>query len=156
MYKIKLFLILGLFLSNPLFAEENKNIQISNAWISEAPPTVSVLAAYATIQNLSEQEQTLISVSSPFFSKAELHLSKVINEMATMEKQKSLMIPAKDAVELSPGAYHLMLFDPEIPLKAGDTIIIDFTFTDGSSSTAEAIVKKRNNSGHEHHHHHDH
>jgi copper(I)-binding protein len=152
MHKIKLLLTAStLLFSCLLFA--NESITITEAWISEAPPTVSVLAAYAKIQNASTEAQTLISVTSPNFSKVELHLSKVVNEMAIMEKQDSLQISANGSVELSPGNYHLMLFNPKAPLKAGDTATITFNFVDGTSSTIEARVEKRKSSGHEHHNH---
>jgi hypothetical protein len=155
MHKIKLLLLAStLFFS--CFISANENIGITDIWISEAPPTVSILAAYATIQNTSNEAQTLITVTSPIFSKIELHLSKVIDDMATMEKQDSLIIPAQGSIQLSPGAYHLMLFDPEVPLKAGDSATITFTFADGTSNTVEATVEKRNNESHEHHHDHEH
>lgn len=155
MHKIKLLLLVSpLFFS--CFVSANENISISDVWISEAPPTVSVLAAYAKIQNTSNEAQTLILIRSPIFSKIEIHLSKVVNDMAKMEKQNSLTIPAQGSVELSPGAFHLMLFDPKALLKAGDTTTITFTFADGTSNTVEATVEKRNNGEHEHHHHHDH
>ncbi len=158
MHKIKLFLLFSLFLSNPLFAGENDNIIISDAWISEAPPNVSVLAAYAKIENLTDKDKTLVSISSPFFLSIELHLSKVVDEIAKMEKQESLKIPAKSYVVFTPGAYHLMLFNPESVLKAGDTAPITFSFADGSTNTIAAMVKKRmtGEHQHDHEHHHDH
>ena len=63
------------------------------------------------------------------------------------------MIEAENYIELSPGAYHLMLFNPDRPLKAGDNVIIHFNFSDGSSSIIEAPVKKRISDAHNHHHH---
>jgi periplasmic copper chaperone A len=153
MHKIKLLIILSYFFSCFTFANENQNIDISNVWVSEAPPTVTVLAAYAKIKNISSKTQILTTVSSPQFSKIELHLSKVVNEMATMEKQDSLAIPANETVELSPGSFHLMLFNPQSPLKSGNNVLITFTFVDGTSVSVNANVKKRSNDGHEHHHH---
>lgn len=154
MHKIKLILLVSTLFSS-CFVSANEKISITNVWINEAPPTVSVLAAYATIQNTSNEVQTVILIRSPLFSKVELHLSKVVNEMVTMVKQDSLTIPAQESIELSPGAYHLMLFNPKAPLKAGDATTITFTFSDGTSNTVEATVEKRSNDGHEHHHHHD-
>jgi periplasmic copper chaperone A len=153
MHKIKLVLFsLQILFSCQTFA--NETIKINDAWISEAPPTVSILAGYAKIQNLSGKEQTLTSVSSPDFYKTELHLSKVIDGMATMEKQTSLEIPAKGSIELTPGSYHLMLFNPKSALKANDKVILNFNFSDGTSIVVEATVKKRMLDGNDHHHHH--
>ncbi|MGB1800480.1 MAG: copper chaperone PCu(A)C [Gammaproteobacteria bacterium] len=149
-----LFFAIQLFFLNSVFASENSSIKVIDAWISEAPPTVSVLAAYADIQNMTQESKALVSVSSPAFPKIELHLSKVINDTATMEKQESLTIPANSTMKLSPGAYHLMLFNPEAPLKSGDTVDLNFNFADGTSIPATATVKKRSNGGHDHHHHH--
>ena len=157
MHKIKLlFLSLNLLFSCPVSADEHQAISISEMWIREAPPSISVLAAYARIDNNSAKTQTSISVSSPSFSSIELHLSKTINDMATMEKQNSLMITAKGSVEFSPGGYHLMLFKPAIPLKVGDKATMTFAFADGASTTVIAIVKKQNNAEHEHNHGHHH
>ncbi len=145
-----------MLLTSHVIADDNKNISISDVWISEAPPTVSVLAAYARIENTSADKQTLISVTSPMFSIIELHLSKIIDGMAHMEKQRTLEIPANSFIELSPGSYHLMLFNPESTLKVGDKTNITFTFNDGTSSSVEAKVKKRGNNEYEHHHGHNH
>lgn len=156
MLKIKLLFILCFTLFNTAYAEENKNIIITDVWISAAPPTVTTLAAYAKIQNISDETQTLTSVSSPLFPKIELHLSKVVADIAKMEKQESLTIQANNHIELSPGAYHLMLFDPESPLTVGGTIPLTFIFSDDTSKTVDAIVKKRNSNSHNHGHHHGH
>lgn len=153
-HKIKLsFFLLLIFFYGLVLADESQDINISNVWISEAPPTVSILAAYANIQNKSTETKTLSSVTSPLFSRVEIHLSKITDGMATMEKQTSLTIPAEKSVELSPGNYHLMLFNPETPLRVGDKATIVFTFSDGLSKSVQATVEKRKNDGHDHHHH---
>jgi len=157
MHRIKSLLLLLIIPINYALATENNNIKISDAWISESPPTVFVLAAYAKIHNSSNQTQTLTSISSPSFEKIELHLSKVINDVAKMEKQNSFSIPENSSLELTPGAYHLMLFNPESPLEIGDTVPLTFNFSDNTSYTTQAVVKKRNTNDHEHNHdHHNH
>lgn len=153
----RLVFIIILSLSNlaphSVFARDAEDITITDAWISEAPPTVSTLAAYAKITNQSNEDKVLTSVSSPTFTRIELHLSMLVDGMAQMKKQDSLMIEAHNSIALSPGAYHLMLFNPEKPLKAGDNAIVHFNFSDGSSNTIDVPVKKRNYDGHDHHHH---
>ena len=157
MHKIKLvsfelFILLSTLI-NPVSGKETQLISITDAWISEPPPMLSVLAGYATIHNESSETKMLTAVSSPVFSRIEIHLSKVINGLATMQKQASLAIPAGNTVEFSPGNYHLMLFDPEITLKAGDKATIIFTFSDGYSIPVHASVKKRTINQQNHHHH---
>jgi len=157
MHKVNFFLsrlfLLHLLISSAAMANETNEINITDAWISEAPPTVSVLAAYAKIQNKSTVAKILSSVTSPLFSSIEIHLSKITDGMASMEKQTFLTIPAESSIELSPGNYHLMLFDPETPLEAGDNVTITFNFSDGSSKSVQAPVEKRKIEVHNHHDH---
>jgi copper(I)-binding protein len=49
-------------------------IAIDSAWIREAPPATSVLAAYMTINNASESDQQITGMDSPDFRSAEIPL----------------------------------------------------------------------------------
>jgi periplasmic copper chaperone A len=157
MNKVNFLLLTTLFLqllfSSSAFTNENAGIEISDAWISEAPPTMTILAGYVNIHNRSGDAMTLLTVSSPDFSKIEIHRSVIKDEMVSMEKQVSLEIPARETVKLSPGDFHLMLFDPEKPLRSGDTATLSFSFANGDTQTIEAKVKRRSSDEHEHHHH---
>lgn len=147
-------LLLQTLFSSSALADETVGVSVSNAWISEAPPTLTILAGYVDIKNDSNKAMTLLNVSSPDFSKIEIHRSVIKGEMVSMEKQTSLEIPAKETVKLSPGDLHLMLFDPEKPLRSGDTAILDFLFANGYTHTIEAKVERRNSDDHSHHHQH--
>jgi len=146
------FIFQTLFL-NSVFAKEGFEVDISEAWISEAPPTVSVLAGYANIHNASDRPITLLTVSSPNFSKIEIHRSVLNGDMVSMKKQDSLEIPARSTIILSPGDLHLMLFDPVKPLRSGDTASLNFSLSDGISIFIEAKVARRSSEDHSHHHH---
>ena len=123
------FLILTLFLNiNIVLAENNLKVDITDLWISEAPPTMSVLVAYVTLKNNSEIPVSLTSISCPLFSSIEIHRSIVKNDIASMERYSSLEIPSKSTIKLSPGDFHLMLFNPKIPLNTHDTPIFTFSF----------------------------
>lgn len=148
-------LFLTLFFSSTVLADETNDINTTDIWISEAPPTVSILAGYLNIQNNSNETITLVSASSPNFSRIEIHRSVMQGEMVSMEKQDSLDIPAGETVKLSPGGYHLMLFNPGKPLRSGDTAIINLSFSNGHEQSIEASVKRRSG-GHDHSHHNHH
>jgi copper(I)-binding protein len=157
MNKVNLFL-LTTFIFQTLFpssalSNESGEVSFSDAWINEAPATVSVLAGYANIHNASDKSITLLTVSSPNFSKIEIHRSVLNGDMVSMEKQETLAIPAKNTIKLSPGDLHLMLFDPDKPLRAGDTATLNFSFSDGNNQTIEARVERRSSEDHSHHHH---
>ena len=134
------------------FTNENIKVSISDAWISEAPTIVSVLAGYANIHNPTNTSITLIDISSQDFSKIEIHRNVFNGEMVSMEKQESLEIPAKSTILLSPGDFHLMLFDPSKPLRSNDIVTLIFSFSNGHNETIDAKVKRRHTEDHSHHH----
>jgi len=144
-----LIFFLFLFLNNNIvLAEKNMEINIADLWISEAPPTVSVLVAYVTLINNSEKPVSLVSVSCPLFSSIEIHRSIIKNGIASMQRHAALEIPSKSTIKLSPGDYHLMLFNPKMPLKIGDMPVFIFGFSDGTQIRVKANIIKRNNRAH--------
>jgi copper(I)-binding protein len=136
-----LILFLGLII--PIAnTKAGNDIHIADAWISEAPPTVRVVAGYMTIKNSSSDNIELLNVDSALFKRTELHLSYIENGIAKMRKQESLTIPAKSEITLAPGSYHLMLFDSNQPLKTGDQVPIELTLSNGDSLLVNAEVKR--------------
>ena len=105
-------------------------LQVSNAWIREAPPGTSVLAGYMTITNPAAIAKTITAVSSPSFRSVEIHRTVIENGMARMLSVGPLEIPAGGSVALAPGSYHLMLFEPVRALVAGD--MVDLRLQTGS------------------------
>jgi len=127
------------------------NIEIEDAWISEAPPTVKILAGYFTIVNHTEDPVDLISAQSQAFERIEFHLSKTRDGVAHMQKQESTTIPAKSEFSFTPGAYHLMLFNPMQALNSGDFVQLQLVFSNGDSIDIKAEVKRGDHSGHHNH-----
>lgn len=142
---------LSLILCNTAYAEND--IHLTNGWISEAPPTVSVLAAYLDIKNNSDKTIKLLDVSSSDFSHIEIHRSVTKGDLVSMEKQTYLDITAGEIFKLTPGEYHLMLFEPKKALRSGDSTTISFSFNNGNSQDLLFSVKRRGNNDHHHHHH---
>jgi len=86
---------------------------IKQARIPAAPPNTTIMAAYLSIKNPTNNAITLTGFSSPHYKSIEMHLS-VVNKkgMASMVKLKTLTIKANTTLEFKPGSYHLMLFKP--------------------------------------------
>ena len=142
--------------ANTAFAHKDGGIVVKDAWVREAPPNATVLAAYMTIENHTNKEKVLSSVSSSAFGKIEIHKTVHKGDMATMEQQKELPVAAEGEVKLQPGGLHLMLFNPNKALKAGDDISFTLKFANGSTSMVTAKVKKATgSSGHHNHSGHD-
>lgn len=150
-------LAIGLLLSGPLLADPA--IEVQQAWIREAPPTSRVLAGYLTIINPGNVPAEITAVSSPDFSSAELHRTRVEDGVASMEAVSSITVPANDQVRLEPGGMHLMLFGPQRPLKSGDRVRLEVKQSGGTIIDVEARVTRDtgdNDAHHHHHHHHEH
>lgn len=121
---------------------QTSTLSIQDAWIREAPPGAQALAGYMKIINSGETPADLISVSSPEFSSIELHRSVFNNGVANMDRQKHITIPAHGQVELKPGDYHMMMFNPADALKSGDQTQVTLGFANGESLSVTLDVKK--------------
>ncbi len=115
---------------------------VSDAWIPEAPPVSTVMAGFMTIKNPDVDAVKIVAVQSEQFTDVQMHLSLEENGIAKMLPQKMLIVPAQGSLQLKPGSYHLMLFNPVAPLKAGDKVTLNIRFENGVSLPVIADVKK--------------
>ena len=135
--------ILATMLFVPLVSwAAEQSIEINEPWIREAPPVAPVLAAFMGIKNLSEQQATLIAVTSTHFDHCEIHQTKMADGMMKMIHLPQLLIKANNEVKLEPGSYHLMLMKPKTPLKAGDEVDLTLKFAEGDEITVTTPVRK--------------
>lgn len=117
-------------------------IDVTEAWISEAPPSISINAAYLLIENHSDRSISLLKVDSPDFERIEIHRSVLSEGIANMQLQTQMDIAANGQVQFAPGNYHLMLFNPHKPLRAGDFTALTLHFSDGIHISVDAEVKR--------------
>ena len=137
------FIALGILLaSNAALARNINGIVIKDAWVREAPPIAKVMAAYLIIENQTDKQTVLTKISSPTFNRVEIHKNITRNGMATMERQQKLLIPAKGSINMQAQGYHLMLFNPVVKLKAGDTVRFSLKFAGGAAKVVTAKVKR--------------
>jgi hypothetical protein len=132
---------------------DNK-LEIDDAWIAEAPPVSKVMAAYMEIENETTQDRQAIAMQCREFERAEFHRTVDKEGMASMEHQQALNIPARSELELEPGGYHVMLFNPARRLLAGDNTQCRIEFDDGTGIDFQLEVRKAAVEDHSHHHHH--
>ena len=74
--------------------------------------------------------------------------------IARMQHQRTLHIKAGSELELTPGGFHIMLFNPARRLQAGDNTRCSMAFDDGTTLAFDLKVKKASVEDHSHHHHH--
>ena len=121
------------------------------AWVREAPPGASVLAAYLTIENPGINTETLVSVSSPEFGAGEIHVTEIKNGTASMTRLTSMAIPARGRQVLAPSGAHLMLMRPRRALHAGDSVTLRLRFKSGKTlSTSAAVMRTESALDHPH------
>jgi copper(I)-binding protein len=116
---------------------------VDGAWIREAPPGASMLAAYLVISNHGDSDARLVAVESPAFAHVMLHKSETVDGVARMLHQDSILIPAHGSVILEPGGYHLMMPAPDTRPQAGDQVEFLLRFADDSSLAVTAVVRKK-------------
>jgi len=136
------------------FAIADDKLEIDDAWIAEAPPVSKVMAAYMKIENETQQDRQAVSMQCKEFERAEFHRTVEKDDMARMEHQQVLNIPAESELELEPGGYHIMLFKPARHLLAGDKTSCSMTFDDGTTIAIDLEIRKSSAEDHSHHHHH--
>ena len=134
-------------------AQAADTLEISHAWIREAPPSSKVLAGYMTINNQGETAISINGISSPDFESAEVHRTVINEGIARMLHIEQLEIPAKGNVKLEPGGLHLMLFNPERALAAGDSVSLTIHLGSDTCMTVRAEVVRQVNDDQMHQHH---
>ena len=131
-------------------------ISAMDPWVPVAPPGVRTHAAYVTLHNAGTASLAIVSVSSPQYGAAEMHVSKVSDGIAMMHRLAQVNVPGGGMLEFKPGGLHIMLMKPKKTMAVGDVVELTLTFDDGSMLALKAPVKKRNaaemSSGHHHGH----
>lgn len=115
------------------------SVEVYDAWVRAPNPAVDVAGAYMTLVNTGSQPLSLMAISSPHASIVEMHETKEIDGMMSMQKVVRLAIPANGSVKLAPGGMHLMLVGLGRPVPRA----MEFTlrFDDGKTITTSALVK---------------
>lgn len=103
-------------------------IAIKNAYIRETLPGNQVSSAYMTLINHSDKTIKLISISSDFSPRIEIHAHTMKNGMMKMERLDAISIKANSKVLLQPYGLHLMLFGLKNGLKDGQMTELNFHF----------------------------
>lgn len=130
-----------------------EEITVQDAWIREAPPTVTLLAAYMSIKNNRDHAITIISAKSPAFEGIMFHRTVIKEGIASMRHTDQIVVPAHSRFDLTPGAYHMMLMGKKQPLKAGDRVSITLQFKEIDMIETTAVVRKSAEMENNHQHH---
>ena len=117
-------------------------VQLKNGSARATVPGMSTSAAYFTIHNGDKQSVRLTGVESSVAKRTELHTTVMNNGMMRMQEVEQLDIPAGEHVELKPGGYHVMLMGLKHQIKAGETVPVTLSFSNGEKITIKAMAMK--------------
>jgi periplasmic copper chaperone A len=122
------------------FAAAASTFVVGSGQVRQPLPGRTVTTGYFTLQNNSQQDVSLISVSSAAFKRVELHQHSHKDGMMRMEQVTQISISAGEHTELAPGGLHLMLFEPLVALEIGQMVTLLLHFTDGQELTVTLPV----------------
>jgi len=114
----------------PLVAHAELPI-VENAFIAPTPPGAKVGAAFMTFRNNGSEAINITEAMSPDIKKVEIHLSRIVDDVATMKKQDNVQVAAGGTVAFKHGGYHFMLMGLTSPLVEGDVVPLMITTSAG-------------------------
>jgi len=82
----------------------------------------------------------LASVTSPKAKRVEMHETMSSGSMSSMRPLDRVVIKEGEGIVFAPGGRHLMLFDVDPGLKAGDRIPLNFHFSRNGVASVSARV----------------
>lgn len=122
-------------------ASARDNLEVTDAYILESPPTARSNVGYMVVSNTGRHTYRLFAIDSDRFRRHEMHSMTDEGGVMKMRNERSLEVPAKGELRFVPGAYHLMLFDADPPLKAGETVTLLIQTDSGQSENVSFEVR---------------
>lgn len=122
--------------SSDAAAQESDSIVVVDQWTKAADKGMTGM--FATIENSSGSDITVVSATSPISERVELH---EVTDGKMREKEGGYIIPANGSHTLAPGADHIMLMDLDKPVAPGADVEVTLTLGDGSTTTFTAQAR---------------
>lgn len=97
---------------------------------------------YFTIQQDGGAPNTLAAVHVDGVERAEMHETKTVNGVSSMEKAQSIEFSRDKPAEFKAGGLHVMLFNLASTLKAGKDVEVTFTLANGDKVSTFAKVEE--------------
>jgi len=114
-------------------------LRVRDAWVRTPNPAVDIAAAFLTIENNASAPIALVAVSSRGAKIAEMHETKTVDGMMSMQKVERIVVPARGVTKLAPGGSHLMLIELAQPLVP--PVELTLRFDDGTVLTTSAEIR---------------
>ena len=115
------------------------SLEVTDPFLPD-PASPSVAAIYLTVRNTGSKVDALIAATSPAAPDVELMTENVHGLFGTMGPLRELRIPAHGRASLLPGHYHVMLEQPTVTFKVGQTVLVTLRFKWAGSVTIKVPV----------------
>jgi len=133
-----LFVVIAMSACSPA----SKTLTVNEAWARPAQ-TGKNGAVYFIIENGTNTADMLLSANADIADSTEAHMSTVNDQdMASMQMQEAVHIPAGEAVIFKPGGLHLMLVNLKRDLKIGDIFMLTLHFESAGEMTLKIKVQE--------------
>jgi copper(I)-binding protein len=114
-------------------------LRVAEAWVRAPNPAVDVAAAFVTIENHTAAPVALVAVSSRAAEVVEMHETRTVDGMMSMQKVDRIVVPAHGTTTLAPGGSHLMMTGLAQPLLS--PVELTMRFDDGTVILTNAEIR---------------
>ncbi len=118
-------------------------LTISNIVVLEPLPGMNMTAGYLTLANNSNQPITIDQVTSPQFTRVEMHETVIQDDVARMVALAPLIIERHSSVQFEPGGKHLMMFDSTKEIMRGMPVTVEFHYDTSGLLIVATTVSSR-------------
>lgn len=124
------------------YAQTENTAPTTGLYAYETSAGMKVGAAFGPLPSVQENDE-LLSVTSPISPRVEIHEMKEVNGIMQMRKVSSMPVEKDKENALAPTGYHLMIMDLKEPLKKGDTFPVTLVFKKAGEKTVTVPVLDR-------------
>lgn len=123
-------------------------LAIQHPWSRETAPGQAVGGGFMTITNKGASEDRLVSGTSPVAAEVQLHTMTMDGGVMRMRQvEGGIAVPAKGALELKPGSYHIMFMGLKRQLRQGERFPVTLRFQRAGSVTVQFAVQPVTSTG---------
>ena len=115
-------------------------IKIHDAWMRPGAEKMGT-ALYFTIENTTDEPDTLYKVTSDISDKVQIHETYREGELNGMREIKQLVIEPNSTTEFKPGSYHIMVMKLKKDILKGDKAKFTLFFSKAGEIKIEATAK---------------
>lgn len=115
-------------------------LEVEARWAHGVATVGNTGAVYLRIANDAYHPEYLYRASTPVAARVELHRTGPAGNMRPVDR---LEIPFDSTVDMRQSGYHLMLVGLKRPVKPGDVIPLELTFSDDQVQQTNVTVPRR-------------